>query len=839
VAAICASGGAGGGELGAIGDQTKIDDAPQRMLREPSAFARVRPEADQAGKAEKPSHFAQMGGRLRRLPARLRRSLDAAVEEEEAFGHFFLLYPVFMIAGTVWWFTSHTDPPLTRLIAWAALLLPLLFVTRHSRKATRVPVQLCAFFLAGAVTAFLQTALSATVIMDSPVSTTVTARVLAVEMREAGRWRYTVTILDTEKPRLKRPPTTALLGMRGQDTAFAPGTVVKGLARLQSPAGPALPGLNDFAFNSYFKGIGAIGGFMGKPKPVAAQSNADSRVAQLFADRLAAVRSAINQRMLSVLPGDTGAFASALVTNDTAAFSKQGLEALRISGLAHVISISGLHMVLAAGISFVGIRLIFSLFPGFIQRRPAKTYAAFGAILTSGLYLLISGMPVSAVRSFIMLAVMMGGVVVARTVLTLRSVALAAFAILLVSPSSVLGPSFQMSFGAAAALVSGYSLWRLKPLEFKRFSGLPHYKVVLPAIRAVGGVMLTSEIAGFATAIFSVTHFHRLTLLGTLGNVAAMPFISFVVMPSGFLSVLLMPFGLDYFPLRIMGLGLDATLVVARSVSSLGGDIVTGQMAAWVLPAACIAFVSAILPRSSFFRFSGAATFLCVLAAVAAFGVKPRPDMVVSETADLVGILDHQGVTTNMGRPPTFIEEQWVRALAVDSLTPPAIEKPLRLERTGKRKPLTDRDEWQTEDAMEAAGKAVEPGRFLCSGRDWCIGKLANGLLVATFSDFAFQGPACRQARIAIAGAYLREPHCEPGEAQLFDRNALRQRGSLAIYVTDSTQTEASGNIARNDTAFRVVGALDGLDRPWLNHRIYDWRSNSYRRAVALNDSGE
>ncbi|HWU63743.1 MAG TPA: ComEC/Rec2 family competence protein [Ensifer sp.] len=811
--------GAGGGGVGTDDDILEVDDAPQR------SSARASPKVVfEAGRKGRRQRFQWR--LLTQVWTRLRLSILAAFEEEVAHGHLFLLYPVFMIIGAVWWFNMTSDLPPLRLVAWAAVLLPLAVITRHGAPQVQIPVRLATFILAGALAAWFQTARSTTVVIDSPISTTITARVIDVEMREAGRWRYTVEILQTERPRLKRPPTAALLGVRGQGEAFPPGTVIKGLARLQPPAGPALPGLNDFAFSSYFNGIGAIGGFLGAPQAVEQAQPSAPTLAKAFQDGLSNLRSAINQRILSVLPGDTGAFASALITNDTAAFSKEALEALRISGLAHVYSISGLHMVLAAGISFVGLRMVFSLFPGFIQSRPAKTYAALGAITASGLYLLISGMPVPAVRSYIMLAVGMGGVVAARTVLTLRSVAFASFAILLVSPSSALGPSFQMSFAAAAALISGYSLWRLRPAEFTRLRGLPFYAAALPVIRAVGGVMLTSEIAGVATAIFSVTHFQRLTLLGTLGNVAAMPFISFIVMPAGFLAVLLMPFGLDYYPLRLMGLGLEATMAVARTVSSLGGDIVTGQMSPWVLPAASLAFVAAILPRSRLFRLAGASLFAGTLALILAFGPAERPDMVVAETADLVGLLSRHQLATNANKPPSFIMDQWARALVVKDVVKPDPVPKLTLEREGPRRSLTEADEWKVEDAMEAAGKTVQTGRFICSGRDWCIGRLAEDLLIATFSDFAFQGAACRQAQIAIAAAFLREPQCAQGEAQLFDRNALRRRGALAIYLRPTEYKQPPG--LWQQRSFHIVGALDGHDRPWLHHRYYNWRSNSY-----------
>lgn len=819
--------------MGAPASDRQLDSAAQRdrNVSTPSSGRAV-----VVGDRERQSHRSAyrpgdgLAAAFRRLSWRL-RLLSAFIEEDE-FGHLFLLYPVAMIAGAVWWFTSPADPSFVPILAWGILLVSLLVMTRHAPAARRLPFLFGAFFVGGALSAWLQTARVETVVLDGPVSTTVTARIREVELRDEGRWRYTVDILKTEKPRLRRPPTSALLGLRGQGEAFQPGAIIKGLVRLQPPAGPALPGLNDFAFDSYFKGIGAIGGFMGRPQPVTEAPR--SIAARTFAEALASVRSAINRRILSVLPGDTGAFASALVTNDTAAFSKEGLEALRLSGLAHVISISGLHMVLAAGISFIGLRMLFSLFPGFIQSHPVKAYAALGAIVTSGLYLFISGMPVSAVRSFIMLAIAMGGVIAARNVLTLRSVAIAAFVILLLSPSSVLGPSFQMSFGAATALVSGYTLWRLTPMELRRLSGLPYYRLVLPAIRSVGAVMLTSQIAGVATTIFSVTHFHRLTLLGMLGNVAAMPFISMIVMPAGFLSVILMPLGLDWLPLQIMGLGLRATLAVAHFVSSLGGDIVTGQLSSWVLPVVSTAFVLAILPHSLLFRATGAVLFAASLAAVLLWGRPARPDLVVTETADLVSIVTERTMVANTARPSSFIMEQWARALALKRVDPPVRDRALALARAGPRTELTEADAWKVEDAMEATARTVSPGSFQCSGRDWCIGKLANGLLVATFSDFAFQEAACRQADIAIAAAYLRNPGCAAGEAQLFDRNALRKRGALAIYLTSQHTEPASGATPGDRPPFRIVGALDGRDRPWLRHRYYDWRKNAYDRPFDL-----
>ncbi len=161
------------------------------------------------------------------------------------------------------------------------------------------------------------------------------------------------------------------------------------------------------------------------------------------------------------------------------------------------------------------------------------------------------------------------------------------------------------------------------------------YATILPALRAIGGVMLTSEIAGVATAVFSVTHFHRLTLLGTLGNVAAMPFISFIVMPAGFLAVLLMAVRARLLSVVHHGQGLEGTMAVARFVSSLAA---TSSRDRW--PRGFCR--SQALPSCSpFFRTAGSFVWRGQPLCGDACADNPpwhgkAPDMVIAETADLV-----------------------------------------------------------------------------------------------------------------------------------------------------------------------------------------------------------
>src|SRR5262245_24139996 len=127
-----------------------------------------------------------------------------------------------------------------------------------------------------------------------------------------------------------------------------------------------------------------------------------------------------------------------------------------VSSLAHVLSISGYHMAVVAGAVFFVVRAGLALVPGFALRHPIKKWAALAALFATAFYLLLSGCEVAAQRSFIMTAIVLIGVLVDRATLTFRTLAVAAFGVLLLAPEAVVHPSFQMSFAATLALIAGY-----------------------------------------------------------------------------------------------------------------------------------------------------------------------------------------------------------------------------------------------------------------------------------------------------------------------------------------------------------------------------------------------
>src|SRR5262249_44870569 len=136
------------------------------------------------------------------------------------------------------------------------------------------------------------------------------------------------------------------------------------------------------------------------------------------------------------------------------AVPNDALVAMRNSGLAHLLSVSGLHIGLAVGILFFLIRAALALVPPIALRWPIKKWAAGFALLGAGFYMILSGASVPVVRSFVMAAILLLAVIVDRQPISMRPVAIAAVVVLLIWPDSLVGPSFQLSFAAIVALTA-------------------------------------------------------------------------------------------------------------------------------------------------------------------------------------------------------------------------------------------------------------------------------------------------------------------------------------------------------------------------------------------------
>ncbi len=444
-----------------------------------------------------------------------------------------------------------------------------------------------------------------------------------------------------------------------------------------------------------------------------------------------------------------------------------------------------------------------------------------GALLATTGYVLISGYQVSALRAYLMTAVMLGAVLFDRPAVSLHNLALAATAILAVQPSAVMGPSFQMSFAATAALIAGYAGWRARPREILPQARSLPMRIVAGSAKFVGGTLATSFIGGVSTAVFAISHFHRMSTHGLEENLAARPLISVVVLPSGFIAMLLMPFGLDAPFFWIMGQGLEMVLIVAHTVSGWGGGYVFPRLPAWFMPGAIAGMLLLTLLRT---RIRHVGTALIVATLAAAF-LAPRPpggELIISEDARLVAIRvesdDTSIIAINRTRPAAFIFDQWQPVLGIDEP-----RRPVMLETT----PLPPAPDWRTgqtlSEEQRKLAEAVFDSLLGAAGREHfacvkqaCAIILENGNALLTLERADLIGAACDRADIVVLSARTRVTTCRSG-ALLISEASLRATGAIEI-----------AGLGGNSQAMTVTSALDGHSRPWTAHRLYDWRSGSY-----------
>jgi competence protein ComEC len=408
---------------------------------------------------------------------------------------------------------------------------------------------------------------------------------------------------------------------------LAPGAVqggdrVRFRGKLTPPRAPAAPGAFDFQRYSWFRRIGGYGFAFAAPEVIEG-----GRPHGL----LYRLRHIMQKRIASVIPGGPGAVALAFMTGSQTALGRGEADDFRASGLAHMLSVSGLHFAIVAGILFFTVRfLLVALFPRFAVAHPVKKYAALVTLAGVALYLAIVGASVPAVRSVLMAGAGLLAIVADRNPFSMRIIALAALAILAFTPEALVTASFQMSFGAVAALVWFYErtrgVWSAATLR-AGWLGRPLVYVL--------GICATTVVASLATAPFSLYHFQQLPLYGVLGNFLAAPVLSFIVMPAIIVAYLLMPFGWDAPALHLVGFGNGLILRIAHAVAQLPHAAWTP--AAWPVAGFLCAVAAGLWLLLANGRWMWGA--LAPLAAAALIAASPVPDVLVAQDGKLVAVL--------------------------------------------------------------------------------------------------------------------------------------------------------------------------------------------------------
>ena len=531
------------------------ENAPRALVRQSTHHERPRAcakaWAPTADAARRPAGFLLPDGMV---DVRLVRCAGCCLEwvvAEVAPGRLMPWLPVAFGFGIVAYFSADREPAWWAAVALAIAGVVLTVLARH--RPIGFPLVLgLATIAAGFATATLQTVRIAHPILQSSAASVLVSGFVEVREERERSDRIVVRVQAIEGSLAKPAPERVRVAVR-KGSAPAVGSFVEFKARLSPPMQPLRPGGYDFARDMYFQRIGASGYALGAIK-IKAPPVARGFWLQ-YATIIDDVREAIDKRIREVMPGDNGSIASALITGKRDAISTPVNDAMYVSSLAHVLSISGYHMAVVAGIVFFFIRAGLALFPYLASRHPIKKWAALGALVAAGFYLLLSGVEVAAQRSFIMIAIVLIGVMLDRTTLTFRTLSVAAIGVLLLAPQAVIHPSFQMSFAATLALIAAYQYGL--PWRASKDSSLG-MRVALWGAREVFGLLLASLVAGFATTPYAAYHFHRLAPYGALANLLAMPVVSALVMPMGILGLLAMPFGFDAPFWRLMsGGGID------------------------------------------------------------------------------------------------------------------------------------------------------------------------------------------------------------------------------------------------------------------------------------------
>ncbi len=488
-----------------------------------------------------------------------------------------LWLPVGMGAGICLYFQLPEEPAI-----WAGLLVIISGITAGwTIRTVARPVSHVLMVFAIAVTtiglgmtaAKLRTLNVETIVLQKSIGpTNVSGRIERIETFPAGVRVVLVT------PRISglqpyRTPDRLTLRMRGMQSEYWPGDWIKVRAKLSPPSPPATPGGFDFQRQAFFRGIGAVGFAFGRATVIASANDTNGEGGAYIIARL---RHHLTGLITTALPGPQGGLAAALMTGEKRAVDEKTVQNLRDSGLAHLLSISGLHVGLVAGFVFAALRFILALLPFVGLRYPIKKWAALAAILGAFCYALIAGATLPTQRAFLMLSIALIAVVLDRRGISMRSLAWAAIVVLLIQPESLLGPSFQMSFAAVMALIAVYE-WVSSRSQARNYA-LGHERSGLPVwARTAGfyiaGVALTTLVAGLATTPFSAFHFNRFADYSLAANLIAVPITALWVMPWAVIAFIMMTFGLEAYALQAMSWGLDLVMAVAETVSGWPGSV--------------------------------------------------------------------------------------------------------------------------------------------------------------------------------------------------------------------------------------------------------------------------
>lgn len=563
-----------------------------------------------------------------------------------------------------------------------------------------------------------------------------------------------------------------------------PGDWVRMRADLHPPSGPAAPGAFDFRRQAFFTGVDGMG-FSYAAKATDALGGWDVVQPNRLSDWADRLRQRIGRRIANILPDENGALAIALVVGNQTALRKADMAAMRDSGLSHLLSISGLHISLAAGLVFFTCRFLLALFPWLALRVATKKWAAvlglcgaaFYAVLAGAAEPSLSGSVVPTQRSLFMVMIAFTAILLDRSPISLRLVAWSAVILLLWQPESLMGPSFQMSFAAVFALIASFEALRPRLMAVRQYLSAPPVDRAGRVLGYGGAVLfwllslvLSSLIASLATAPFGLYHFDRLQIYGIAANMLAVPLTGFWLMPMAAIALLLMPLGLDAPFWQMLGWGCDALFWIGRGVQHWPNAVIAvPAMPAWGLVAASAGLIWICLGQG----WSRAVGLAGVVAMPLSILVTAQPDVLLSESGRLL------------------------------ALRGPASQLIVSSNRVEKRV----RESWLRQNAQAKSDTfaylAAHADWLACGFDDQCRAEIGGRRILFDLGRVP-SDISCRDIDIIIVPQ--RQIACDAGTGSatplIIDRSDLGQNGAMAIYLRSPS--------VKMETAAETIGK-----RPW------------------------
>lgn len=572
---------------------------------------------------------------------------------EEEYHHLNLWYFVSFIFGILAYFAITNEPSTRHITTLVLVSLASLYLRRYGLIYILLSGLLISFTLGLGAAKYRAMNLEVMGLKEQ-TTTPVIGTVSSIKQTTRGAQ----VVLENAWIKKHKEITKVRINIKAEhSSSLMIGDRIKVFAMLQPPPRSVLPGGYDFGLYAYFAGLQATGYALSMPKVVKTVGYSKATLGHPELDpgsqelpkildqdwngykppfQIQSLRHTIYHRLTQTLDPIRGNFAAAILLGEGAGLDRKVMQNMRYSGISHILCVSGLHLSLVAMLFFITSRFLLNLSDRIAFNCNIKVIAAIISLVGSFAYLLLSGTQIAATRAFIMTAIFILSVIIGRSPYPLRSIGVAAVIILSLNPEYVLHPSFQLSFIAVLSLITGYEFYIRNQWILGASGGLfSNIKLY------IFSNIYSSLIASLATTPIVIYHFYISSNYSIIANLIAVPIMSFFMMPLAILAVILMPFRLDYYVLKLLGFFIQIVIDLADWVCHLPGAIwYFGYVTPLSVMCYMIGFFWLTLWQRSWRHFG----WVLITVSICLMFISPKPDFIYDPKINALGVKNEAGI---------------------------------------------------------------------------------------------------------------------------------------------------------------------------------------------------